>query len=428
MAVKKSATVAHNVKPGDAVGAEEISAYDRILEISRHLTEEIRDPGQRDAIHEIVDNADSLNQLAYRTRILAERAHSLVGSDLPLMALQNIINDAMSLVGAERGEILIWVEDQNAFDRIDSYSPGPRLTQVDMRVAEAIGKRVYDNNYPIVNPIIDAFPELQVIPGIDSRPKTSSMVVPLSVEAEGIQERIGVIYLDAPAESRTFNENDVWIIHFFGTLTALSIRNIRLNASLRLVYLETVHALVKALEAKDPYTRGHSERVAEYAERAGKRFGMGSEQLKVLYSAALLHDIGKIGIRENILNKPSKLTHDEYDHVKKHPEISEAILHGLSFLHEENAILVQHHERWDGNGYPNGLKGDEISLEGAIIQVCDAWDAMTSRRIYRKELDIEDALGELARNSGTQFNPEVVESFIQMVRAEGLVDVEEINE
>jgi HD-GYP domain-containing protein (c-di-GMP phosphodiesterase class II) len=253
------------------------------------------------------------------------------------------------------------------------------------------------------------------------------MAIPLAVEAEGNFERIGVIYLDAPAHKTTFTDTDVWVIKFLASLTALSIRNIRLAGALRLSYLDTVHALVKALEAKDPYTRGHSERVAEYSERVGKRFGLGTVRLKVLYSAALLHDIGKIGIRENVLNKPSKLTTDEYDHVKKHPEISESIMYGLTFLKEENAVLVQHHERFDGKGYPKGLKGDEISLEGAIIQVADAWDAMTSRRIYRKELDLEDALNELKGNAGTQFNPTVVDVFWQMIEAEGLVAVEEIS-
>jgi HD-GYP domain-containing protein (c-di-GMP phosphodiesterase class II) len=375
----------------------------------------------------ICDNASSLNLLAYRTRILAERAHSLVGADLPIIALQNVLSDAIALVGAERGQILIWVDDEGKFDRIESQNTSDHISSLEMKIGDAIAKRVYTNNYPIVNPDLTAFNEIPQTHELNNLKPLSIMVVPLSVETEGHFERIGVIYLDADASKTVFTDTDVWVIKFLASLTALSIRNIRLTGALRLAYLDTVHALVRALEAKDPYTRGHSERVAEYSERVGKRFGLGSARLKILYSAALLHDIGKIGIRENVLNKPSKLTSDEYDHVKKHPEISESIIHGLTFLTEENAILVQHHERFDGKGYPRGLKGDQISLEGAIIQVADAWDAMTSRRIYRKELDVEEALNELSRNSGTQFNPTVVDVFVQMIEATGLVPVDEIS-
>jgi HD-GYP domain-containing protein (c-di-GMP phosphodiesterase class II) len=198
---------------------------------------------------------------------------------------------------------------------------------------------------------------------------------------------------------------------------------VRLTGSLRLAYQDTVNALVNALEARDKYTRGHSIRVAEYSDRCGKRFNLGMKKLEVLHSAALLHDIGKIGIRDDVLNKPGRLTRDEFDHVKKHPEISEAILSGLNFLTDEMRILRQHHERYDGQGYPNGLKGDQISLEGAIIQVADAWDAMTSARVYQRHQSMEEAIEELRKNSGTQFNPEVVRVFIQTIEEEGMVEV-----
>jgi len=372
--------------------------------------------------------ARELHDLASRTEILAGSALRLVEADFPLKALENVLNDAKMMVGAERGHILIWIPGQGMFDRIRTDVGVKQMTSMETHVADTLGSIAYESNTPILNPTLSTFNHFSTIPGIEKVDELSILVVPLTVEVDGSTERIGILYLDAPKEFRVFTETDAWLMQSFGSLTALSIRNIRLTSSLRLAYQDTIHALVKALEAKDPYTRGHSERVSEYAERCGKRLELGMMRLEVLHSASLLHDIGKIGIKDTILNKPSTLTSDEYDHIKRHPEISEAILAGLSFLTEESQILVQHHERWDGKGYPKGLKGNQISLEGAIIQVADAWDAMTSRRLYRSELNIDEALNELRKNSGTQFNPHVVEVFVRMIEEEGMLPYEYFGE
>jgi HD-GYP domain-containing protein (c-di-GMP phosphodiesterase class II) len=368
--------------------------------------------------------ARELHELAAKTEILAGSALRLVESDLPLMALENVINDAKTMVGADRGHILIWIPGQSMFDRVRSNPGGNPMSSLELHVADTLGSIAYESNCPILNPDIRRDAHFSSIPGIDEYPDLSIIVVPLTVDVDGATERIGIIYLDSPKDSKVFNETDAWLMQSFGSLTALTIRNIRLTSTLRLAYQDTIHALVKTLEAKDPYTKGHSERVAEYAERCGKRMELGIRRLEVLYSAGLLHDIGKIGVRDAILNKPSTLTIDEYAHVKRHPEISEAILAGLNFLIDESDILSQHHERYDGKGYPRGLKGDQISIEGAIIQVADAWDAMTSRRVYRSEFNVDDALTELTRNAGTQFNPEVVGVFVRMIQEEGILPLE----
>jgi len=409
-------------------GLKELSGIDRIAEACSRLNGGLSGEALKTETRRIQEIAFNLHSLAYRTRLLAQKALRLVDSDLPLETLQNVLTDAISLLGARRGQILIRVEESETFDRLPSIGSQSEPDEIEGQFIDAVAGRAYETNQPVLNPDPSGFPELESLPGLDRFSDAGVLAVPLSIETDGRDERIGVLYLETPPEKGAIADTDIWIVQFLGSLTALSIRNIRLTASLRMAYQETVHALVRALEAKDPYTRGHSERVAEYSERCGKHFELGQARLKTVYSAALLHDIGKIGIRESVLNKPSKLTPDEYDHIKKHPMISEAILHGLTFLTEENTILKQHHERYDGKGYPYGLKGDEISLEGAIIQVADAWDAMTSRRVYRKELDLKIALEELREHSGSQFSPRVVEMFVRMVREDGLVPVEEIEE
>jgi HD-GYP domain-containing protein (c-di-GMP phosphodiesterase class II) len=149
--------------------------------------------------------------------------------------------------------------------------------------------------------------------------------------------------------------------------------------------------------------------------------GLSPDRLVMLHSAALLHDVGKIGIRDAVLHKPGKLTDEEYEHVKLHAELSEEIVKGLSYLDDERAILAASQEHFDGSGYPRGTKGDEISIEAYIIQVADAWDAMTSTRVYRVAMPKEDAAEELRRWSGRQFHPEVVDAFLEMIEEEGSI-------
>ncbi|MFH1677076.1 MAG: HD domain-containing phosphohydrolase, partial [bacterium] len=137
--------------------------------------------------------------------------------------------------------------------------------------------------------------------------------------------------------------------------------------------------------------------------------------------AGLLHDVGKIGIRDSVLFKPGRLTKDEYEHIKLHADLSEDIVRGLTYLEAELNILAASQEHFDGTGYPRGTKGDEIPIESYIIQVADAWDAMTSTRVYRIALPIEKAIAELHDNAGTQFHPEVVESFLEMIEEHGII-------
>ena len=197
----------------------------------------------------------------------------------------------------------------------------------------------------------------------------------------------------------------------------LTIANTNLNTTLEKLYMNyraTLHALAAALEARDVETKGHSERVVAYCLRLGKEIGLTDRQLITLEHGALLHDIGKIGVPDGILLKRGALTEDEWSHMRRHVEYGAQILRGIDFLEGATQIVSQHHERYDGSGYPHRMEGDQICLGARIFAVADAVDAMTSDRPYRAGRSFDDAADELIRCSGAHFDPTVVQAFAQV--------------
>ena len=182
-------------------------------------------------------------------------------------------------------------------------------------------------------------------------------------------------------------------------------------------FINTIRALEKALQAKNVYTEGHSRRVAEKSVEIARAMKVPREQIRHIELGALFHDIGKIGIRDEVLNKPGRLTESEYEHMKEHPLVAEQILSPIEELRPIVDIVKHEHERWDGNGYPMGLKGTSIPLGSRLIAIADAWDSMVYDRVYRKALPHEAALAEIERNSGSQFDPDCVRVFCELERA-----------
>lgn len=189
---------------------------------------------------------------------------------------------------------------------------------------------------------------------------------------------------------------------------------------LEATYLNVIKTLCKILVKKDPYTRQHSQHVTHYALLIGRALGFSKEELLVLEQAALLHDIGKIGVPDHILRKPGPLTENEWELMRQHPDIGQEILEHIKVLHLEQNMVRHHHERYDGKGYPDRLKGEEIPIYSRILSVADSFHAMVSDRPYRKALSTEVAVEELKKNSGTQFDPKLVETFIQALQDEGV--------
>jgi putative nucleotidyltransferase with HDIG domain len=185
--------------------------------------------------------------------------------------------------------------------------------------------------------------------------------------------------------------------------------------SLRETYAETVRSLVAALEAKDPYTKGHSVRVARIAVAVARRMGFEDAGVERIEYAALLHDLGKIGISRSVLSKPGALTDDEFDRIREHPDIAARILESVPFLEDVRPVVQDHHERVDGLGYGRGLAGEELSTSARILAAADSFDAMTADRPYRDAMPEASAVAELRSNAGSQFDPLVVEALIAVL-------------
>jgi putative nucleotidyltransferase with HDIG domain len=193
------------------------------------------------------------------------------------------------------------------------------------------------------------------------------------------------------------------------------------NTDLRTAYIQTIRALAEAIDAKDTYTRGHSERVAVYASRIAREMNLQKEVIERVYFAGLLHDVGKIGIPDAIITKPDQLDFYEYEEIKKHPEIGAKILEPVEFLHQIVPCVRHHHEWFDGSdrGYPDRLLGDKIPLPSRVILVADTVEAMTSDRPYRNALPLEVVVAELHKFSGSQFDPVCVTAFLKLLEEEG---------
>ena len=183
----------------------------------------------------------------------------------------------------------------------------------------------------------------------------------------------------------------------------------------RTLYLSTIQAFNSAMEVKDAYTYGHASRVEEYAVELAQAFELPFDKIQGIKDAAILHDIGKIGVNDNILNKTTSLTEEEYEEIKKHPSIGAEIIGKVDFLESISKIIKHHHERYDGNGYPDGLCGDKIPIESCILAIADSYDAMTTDRPYRIALSEEEALAEVKNNAGSQFHPELAKTFCDIL-------------
>ncbi|HLS52640.1 MAG TPA: HD-GYP domain-containing protein, partial [Tissierellaceae bacterium] len=204
------------------------------------------------------------------------------------------------------------------------------------------------------------------------------------------------------------------VVLFFGPLL-LARHSFKLYIDMRNVYISTIETLGKIIEAKDPYTSGHANRVKKYSIMLAEAYGLDYDRIQNIKRAAVLHDIGKIAINDNILHKSTKLTQSEFAHIMKHPTVGADIISEMDFLKDVADIIRYHHERYDGTGYPEGIGGDEVPLEAYILAIADAYDAMTTDRPYRKALERKEALKEIGKNAGSQFHPSLAEKFISIM-------------
>jgi putative nucleotidyltransferase with HDIG domain len=209
--------------------------------------------------------------------------------------------------------------------------------------------------------------------------------------------------------------------HMSRELASYDHENRELIAKLERGYLDTIRALAGAIDAKDPYTHGHSERVARLSVEIGLELGLPPEEIRALEMGGILHDVGKIGIPDVVLGKPGPLDATETDLMRTHPRVGAEIIQGVEFLRHALPCVRNHHERWDGDGYPDGLAGDDIPLVARIVNAADTWDACTTERPYQRAIEPSAVLDILARLRGTQIDPDVHDALVAVLRRRGEV-------
>ncbi|HVC08541.1 MAG TPA: HD domain-containing phosphohydrolase [Elusimicrobiota bacterium] len=320
---------------------------------------------------------------------------------------QAVLENACALMGCERGTIMLWDEKEGCLKTVAAKNPAREWTKaLSLKPGEGVAGKSFVTGQPIF--IEDPKNDPRYVKGTaDSEPFLS---MPLLVKSKPV----GVLNLNSREGHRPFSDYNVKFLTLLAGEAAVMLHNIDLFDSLETFYLEMVRTLARAVDSKDAYTHEHSERASNIARRLAQELGLPTPMVRYVEYAALLHDIGKIGIDEAILLKPGKLTAEEYEIMKKHPMIGHQILSPVKFLGPVAQMVLHHQEWYNGQGYPEGLKGEDIPLGARIVAIIDAWDAMTSDRPYRKALPREVAVGELKRGAGTQFDPKIVEIFLSL--------------
>ena len=234
------------------------------------------------------------------------------------------------------------------------------------------------------------------------------IIAPLSHK----ERTIGVVVIIFEEDQDFIRQQTLKLLYILAGFFSLAIQNAYLFNDLKRSYFDIIRAIANSVEARDPYTKGHSNRVGQIARAVAKELDWSDDEIKLIDWGGMLHDVGKIGINDAILNKPGKLNEEEYKAIKLHPSIGAKIVKGISFLEPVAPYILEHHERFDGKGYPQGLAGENISIKGRVLAVADVFDAVTTDRTYHKALDPEVAFKEIiAKNALSQFDPKIVDAF-----------------
>jgi HD-GYP domain-containing protein (c-di-GMP phosphodiesterase class II) len=327
---------------------------------------------------------------------------------------------ATRLMNCEVGSLLLLDDETNElYFEVALGEKGEKVKEVRLKVGEGIAGWVAEYGEPLLITDVSKDPRHSRKADERSEFKTRDMLcVPLKIK----DKVIGVLEAINKLEREVFNNEDLELFKMLANQVAIAIDNARLYKELQETFLQTAEALADAIEKRDPYTGGHTKRVVNYSMSIVKYLDMNHEEKERIKISAILHDIGKIGIKDKILRKPSELDKDEFEEMKKHPILGQEIMEKVTQLKDVIPGMRYHHERLDGKGYPDGLSGNKIPLVAKIIAVADAFDAMTTDRPYRRALKWETAIDNLRRGSGEQFDGEVVKAFIRSYQSGDISD------
>jgi putative nucleotidyltransferase with HDIG domain len=328
--------------------------------------------------------------------------------------LDNLMNLILEVIPASRGYIFLIHRDTGALVPYVRRAPDSIASDTEIVVSRTILNTAVAQKESLLcgDALVDErFIHSRSICDLKVR---SAMCAPLVNRGKVL----GIIYVDSTDQSNLYTKDDLALLSAMASKAGTSLDNARLYDDLRNLFYNTVETLIRAIQARDRYTSGHSARVSRYALLVAEKFGLTSKEKHELYLAAMLHDIGKIGIPDELLNCEGKLSDEQIRQIRNHVTVGASMLKAIGEMNPIVPLILHHHEAWDGSGYPNGLKGDEIPLMSRILAVADSYDAMTSDRPYRRARSKAAALEEIRRFSGRSFDPDVAEVFLEIVSAE----------
>jgi HD-GYP domain-containing protein (c-di-GMP phosphodiesterase class II) len=333
---------------------------------------------------------------------------------------QSVIDSACRLLRSDAGSLMMLNHETNELTIAASRGLSPEVVAITrLKLGEGVAGRVAETGKGIFVEDIKTDVRFLHSPKQDHYTSRSFISVPLRVK----NRIIGVLNVNSSEAEQRFEERDVRLLTILADQAAITLENIDLYDNLQNFYLEMVQTLARAIDAKDAYTHEHADRARRYARLIGHKLNLPAPMIRHIEYAALMHDIGKIGIDEQILHKAGKLTQEERAIIMKHPSIGNRILAPVAFLSPIAPMVLYHQEWYNGQGYPEGLRGEEIPLGARIVATIDAFDAITSDRPYRKALPRSVAIEELKKGSGTQFDPKVVVAFLDILDEENAVSV-----
>lgn len=408
--------VAHSVSAPIAqlaAGARQVAGGDLSprIEVGRASTE-IRDLARsfNHMTGSLRDQTDKLTKRLLELTTLYEMSKALGATLDAQHLLGTVLDSALKVVGADIGYVLL-IDDETGSLRMRAWRSPQEVLVEEEAVAGSIGDWVVRERRPLV---FGQRPGTRPPPEFGGMRTRTAVCVPMKAK-DKVKGVITVAKLDSGADMSQQNVN---LLVTIANQAAIALDNAELFDSLQQAYLATVRALAAAVDAKDPYTHGHSEQVALYAMLLAEELGLPEEERHALETAAYLHDIGKIGVKDEILLKPGRLDGDEMSYIRHHPLIGTNILAPVPFPWPIIPVVRHHHERWDGSGYPAGLVGEEIPRLARVLAIADAFEAMTSDRPYRTANTFEQAAAELRGCAGSQFDPSMVEPFLRAVARE----------